>query len=191
MGNFMYYPLEAEATSYHRREDYNALGVRRADVVKEENEIDRLHRVYCAKIFAERKTAQEKRHLLSVDDFEYTKRYQFWEADDISDFKAMFKYFDSNGDGLIDFQEMNHMLNQLGEISSEEERYVVFEKIDVDKSKTIDFEEFLMFLDRVREEKSFETPFGKKLEGIVKHGAQQINNVRQMSVYRQIANGFF
>lgn len=191
MGNFMYYPLEAEASSYHRREDYNALGVRKATVVKEENEIDRLHRSYCSKIFSERKTVQHKRNLLDVSNFEYSNRYDEWSPDDISNFKAIFQYFDLNCDGLIDAQEMNIVLNRYGNTSRENDRTEFFNDADEDHSRLIDFDEFLVFLDSNRQKQTEASDVGKSFDEIVTQGAQQIQKIRQTTVYRQIANGFF
>ena len=190
MGNFFSYPLEAEAASYHRRQDYNSLGIRKADVVKEENEIDRLHRTYCAEIFGERKLASEKSLLLTVDNKTYSKRFPQWRLDDISDLKIQFTIFDPNCDGLIDYRELNIVLDMYGEDSTPEERYKCFQEFDLDDSGTIDFEEFLTMVTLLSKAKKMNTT-AENINTIVRRGAEHSKQIRKMSVREQMINGLF
>lgn len=191
MGNFMQYQLQPEAISYHRQQDYNALGERKSDVVKDENEIDLLHRTYCADIFSQRKHINEKRKLLTdVSDEAYAKRFPQWEPEDIGDFKVQFEIFDLNRDGLIDYKEMNMVLDEFGEVSSPEDRWKYFKEIDLDASKTIDFEEFLLVLNKLQQAAG-QGKAGGTIGNIIAKGAHQVKNLRRMSVYKQLTNGLF
>lgn len=188
MGNFFYYPLKPEAISYHRPQDYNALGVRKTDVVKDENEIDLLHRTYCAEIFSQRESINEKRKLLTeVSDEAYARRFPQWESEDIGDYKIQFEIFDLNRDGLIDFKEMNLVLDEFGESSDEDDRLRYFKEIDLDGSNTVDFEEFLLVLSKLQASGRAADNIGN----IVTKGAHQVKNLRRMSVYKQLTNGLF
>ena len=190
MGNFFYYPLEAEATSYHRRQDYNSLGVRKATIIREDNEIDKLHRNYCSEIFMTRKTSSEKRLLLTLEDETYAQRYPQWNVDDISNFKVQFQLFDMNADGLIDFRELAFVLDHVGENSRPDERSICFDEIDLDGTGTIDFEEFLVILSWLQREEST-TKTGGNIGYIITRGASQVNQIRKMSVFKQLVNGIF
>ena len=190
MGNFFYYPLEAEATSYHRRQDYNALGIRKANVVKEENEIDKLHRGYCADLFLQRRELNDKRLLLTTDDEEYAEKYPQWEPDTISDLKIAFQLFDLNRDGLIDLREMAIVLDYFGEDSPLEERMLCFQEIDVDHSGMIDFEEFLGIVSWLQKAE-ITNRTGENIGIIVDITSTQAQRIRQMSVPRQISHGIF
>jgi len=187
----MYYPLQPEAICYHRQQDYNALGERKSNVVRQENEIDLLHRTYCADIFSQRKHINEKRKLLTdVSDEAYAKRFPQWDAEDIGDFKVQFEIFDLNRDGLIDFKEMNMVLDEFGEASDEEERMKYFHEIDLDNSNTVDFEEFLLVMNKLKTAAA-SSKAGGNIGNIVTKGAHQVKKLRRMSVYKQLTNGLF
>ncbi|CAK8678869.1 unnamed protein product [Clavelina lepadiformis] len=177
-----------EAISYHRRQDYDSLGQRKSNVIKDENEIDLLHRTYCADIFSQRKQINEKRLLLTqVSDEAYAKRFPQWEPDDIGDYKIQFEIFDLNCDGLIDFKEMNQVLDEFGEPSEEEDRLKYFKEIDLDHSNSVDFEEFLLVVSKLQASSAPGTSIGN----IVAKGAKQVKELRRMSVYKQLTNGLF
>nr|XP_009860431.1 uncharacterized protein LOC104266302 [Ciona intestinalis] len=191
MGNMFYYPLEPEAISYHRPQDYNSLGKRKSDIKKDENEIDLLHRTYCADIFSQRKNINQKRKMLTdVSDEDYAKRFPQWEAEDIGDYKVQFEIFDLNRDGLIDFKEMNMVLDEFGESSDEQDRIKYFRQIDLDDSNSVDFEEFLLVLNKLQQAAGLNKAAGN-IGNIVTQGAHQVKELRRMSVYKQLTNGLF
>merc|ERR1711881_691418 len=118
MGQYMSYPLQQEVICYHRRQDYDHCGNKK-DIPEEINELDRLHREFCEDIFKQRMKTSERRKLLTeVSDESYAKRFLNWDAEDIGDFKIQFEVFDLNRDGLIDFKEMNMVLNTFGDLST-------------------------------------------------------------------------
>ena len=190
MGNLFSYPLEAEATSYHRRQDYNSLGVRKTAIVKEENEIDKLHRKYCTDMFQHRKNDSAKRLFLTIEEEAYVAHHPQWDTDDIAELKLMFEIFDMNCDGLVDFRELAFVLDNVGENSRSDERVLCFEEIDLDKTGTIDFEEFLVVLSFLQKADS-STKTGRNIAQFVVRGANHIKQLRKISVYRQLCQGVF
>ncbi len=61
----------------------------------------------------------------------------------IVEFKEAFHIFDKDGDGLITTKELGTVMRSLGQNLSEDELKAIIEEVDVDKSGTIDFQEFL------------------------------------------------
>lgn len=56
--------------------------------------------------------------------------------------KAIFDYFDDDGDGLITFKELDAMMKSLGKNLPEAQLLDLIEEIDRDGSGTISFDEF-------------------------------------------------
>lgn len=190
MGNLLSYPLGEENVTYHRPCDYNAFGERKQDVKKEENEIDLLHRSHCEEIFAQRRSSKmRKTFLTDVSNEDYAKRFPQWSSEDIGDYKIQFEIFDLNRDGVIDFKEMNSVLDEFGEFSDPEDRRRCFTEMDVDDSGTIDFEEFLQVMVKLLE--SGREKNAERLSNIVTRGAHHVAKLRRMSVYKQLTNGLF
>lgn len=187
----MSYPLQAKAISYHRPQDYNAFGERRTDITSEENEIDLLHRSHCEEIFQQRHSNNLRRRMLTeVSDEDYAKRFHQWTSEDIGDFKIQFEIFDLNRDGVIDFKEMNNVLDEFGESSKPNDRWGCFSEMDTDQSGTIDFEEFLMVMMKLQQADS-KSRADENISNIVARGAEQVAKLRRMSVYKQLTNGLF
>ena len=61
----------------------------------------------------------------------------------IAEFKEAFQIFDKNGDGSITTKELGTVMRSLGQNPSDDEIKGMIEKVDLDKSETIDFKEFL------------------------------------------------
>ncbi|XP_072033024.1 uncharacterized protein [Amphiura filiformis] len=70
------------------------------------------------------------------------KNYKHWNRVDLEDMKYQFISYDLNHDGLIDFPELEKVLDELGDTTSHELRRKIFDEIDVDGSDSVDFEEF-------------------------------------------------
>merc|ERR1719342_464423 len=167
MGQYMSYPLQQEVICYHRRQDYDHCGNKK-QIADEVNELDLLHRQFCADIFKQRMKTSERRKLLTdVSNDSYAARFPNWDHEDIGDFKIQFEVFDLNRDGLIDFKELN-----------------------IDDANAIDFEEFLQLLYSLQTTTA-KNEFGGNLGNIVTRGAQQVKTLRRMSVYKQLTNGMF
>jgi calmodulin len=61
----------------------------------------------------------------------------------IAEFKEAFQIFDKDGDGSITTKELGTVMRSLGQNPSDDEIKAMIEEVDVDKSETIDFKEFL------------------------------------------------
>ncbi|XP_072971799.1 calmodulin-1-like [Typha angustifolia] len=61
----------------------------------------------------------------------------------ICEFQEAFLLFDRNGDGYISLEELNTVLQSLGQNPTNEELHDMIKEVDVDGNGTIDFEEFL------------------------------------------------
>nr|XP_039268086.1 calmodulin-like protein 10 [Styela clava] len=189
MGNLMSYPLQPEIISYHRPQDYNSFGERK-NIPKEENVIEKLHYAHLEEVFASRQNSNTRRKLLDVSDEEYAKKFPQWSPAEISNFKAQFLIFDSNRDGILDFIEMNSVLDEFGESSKPNERWRCFNSMDIDHSGTVDFEEFLIVISRLQRADK-KDPVEENILNIVTRGARQVAKLRNMSVSQQIADGLF
>ncbi|XP_030277973.1 troponin C, skeletal muscle-like isoform X1 [Sparus aurata] len=64
----------------------------------------------------------------------------------ISEFKAAFDMFDTDGGGDISTKELGTVMRMLGQNPSREELDAIIEEVDEDGSGTIDFEEFLVMM---------------------------------------------
>merc|ERR1711918_109343 len=63
-------------------------------------------------------------------------------------FKEAFQLFDADGTGSIDNKELGACLRALGQSPSDKELSTMIDEVDLDKSGTIDFGEFLLLLTR-------------------------------------------
>lgn len=114
-------------------------------------------------------------------------RFPHWTDEMILDLKAQFQTFDINLDGLIDFQELGHVLNELGDTSDEAARRRYFEELDEDGSGAIDFEEYLALIDAVLSGKSKLNKIGQ----LCQSGSENAQKLRQLSIVQQIDHGLF
>ncbi|XP_004070337.4 troponin C, skeletal muscle [Oryzias latipes] len=64
----------------------------------------------------------------------------------ITEFKAAFDMFDTDGGGDISTKELGTVMRMLGQNPSREELDAIIEEVDEDGSGTIDFEEFLVMM---------------------------------------------
>lgn len=70
----------------------------------------------------------------------YKKDFPNITEQELMDLKMQFQTFDLNMDGLIDYNELGQVLDDLGDKSSIERRRQYFEDMDADGSGAIDFE---------------------------------------------------
>ncbi|PLB53972.1 calmodulin [Aspergillus steynii IBT 23096] len=74
----------------------------------------------------------------------------------ICEFKRAFSLFDNDGDGQITRNELGVAMRTLGLNPSESELQDMIDEVDVDKSGTIDFPEFLTMMARRTKEQDLE-----------------------------------
>uniref|UniRef100_A0A3Q2QNV1 Troponin C, skeletal muscle n=1 Tax=Fundulus heteroclitus TaxID=8078 RepID=A0A3Q2QNV1_FUNHE len=70
----------------------------------------------------------------------------------LSEFKAAFDLFDTDGGGDISTKELGTVMRMLGQNPTREELDEIIEEVDEDGSGTIDFEEFLVMMVRLLKE---------------------------------------
>ncbi|MBN3306262.1 TNNC2 protein, partial [Amia calva] len=70
----------------------------------------------------------------------------FLSEEQISEFKAAFDMFDTDGGGDISTKELGTVMRMLGQNPTREELDAIIEEVDEDASGTIDFEEFLVMM---------------------------------------------
>jgi len=70
----------------------------------------------------------------------------------LSEFKAAFDIFDTDGGGDISTAELGTVMKMLGQNPSREELDEIIEEVDEDGSGSIDFEEFLVMMVRLLKE---------------------------------------
>jgi len=114
-------------------------------------------------------------------------RYPQWSYEQIMDLKAQFQTFDLNQDGLIDFQELCAVLDELGDRSNSESRRQYFEELDEDGSGAVDFDEYLTLVHSVLSGNSSLNTIGQ----LCKNGTENAQRLRQLSIIQQIDYGLF
>eukprot|EP00753_Platysulcus_tardus_P019623 PLAT7369.1.p1 GENE.PLAT7369.1~~PLAT7369.1.p1 ORF type:complete len:625 (+),score=349.20 PLAT7369.1:83-1957(+) len=78
---------------------------------------------------------------------------------EVEEFKSHFKAFDTDGNGSIDDGELKTILHTLGEAVEDDEVRRMIAEVDLDRSGTVDFGEFLAMMNNMRGGK--ETAFAK------------------------------
>ncbi|KAL4929883.1 uncharacterized protein BDV17DRAFT_260291 [Aspergillus undulatus] len=68
--------------------------------------------------------------------------------EEIDQFKEVFSGFDKDGNGDIDAKELGEVMRSLGQAPTEAELQDIIDELDVDRTGTIDFEEFLILMSR-------------------------------------------
>eukprot|EP00163_Fabomonas_tropica_P029285 TRINITY_DN622_c0_g1_i1.p1 TRINITY_DN622_c0_g1~~TRINITY_DN622_c0_g1_i1.p1 ORF type:complete len:164 (-),score=67.66 TRINITY_DN622_c0_g1_i1:228-719(-) len=77
---------------------------------------------------------RSKKNGFDVDDF---------TEEQMAEFHTAFNLFDKDGDGTISQDELKHVLKTLGQNPSKKEVMAMMKEIDVDRSGSIDFPEFV------------------------------------------------
>jgi len=103
---------------------------------------------------AEAVRAEEERNLgEAVNNFVMNAAQDAWKGNDelttsqVSAYKELFDLFDANGDGSISIDELGHVFRiHLGKALADDDLCKIVEQVDVDQSKTIEFNEFLALM---------------------------------------------
>jgi len=107
-----------------------------------------------ARLEAEAVRAEEERNLgEAVNNFVMNAAQDAWKGNDelttsqVSAYKELFDLFDANGDGSISIDELGHVFRiHLGKALADDDLCKIVEQVDVDQSKTIEFNEFLALM---------------------------------------------
>ncbi|OJJ59963.1 hypothetical protein ASPSYDRAFT_44365 [Aspergillus sydowii CBS 593.65] len=68
--------------------------------------------------------------------------------DQISQYRDVFKIFDKDGNGDISAEELGEVMRSLGQNPTETELKDMVDELDLDRTGTIDFDEFLVMMSR-------------------------------------------
>ena len=77
-----------------------------------------------------------------------TDRTPELNEEQILEFKEAFKMFDKDGGGSIDVDELGDAMRALGQDPDPEELQAMVDEVDEDGSGEIDFEEFLLMMEK-------------------------------------------
>ncbi|KAL2827217.1 hypothetical protein BDW59DRAFT_58662 [Aspergillus cavernicola] len=69
-------------------------------------------------------------------------------AEQIAQFKEVFAVFDKDGTGDITASELGEVMRSLGQNPTDTELQDIIDELDVDRTGTIDFDEFLIMMSR-------------------------------------------
>ncbi|KAL2814472.1 hypothetical protein BJX63DRAFT_199611 [Aspergillus granulosus] len=69
-------------------------------------------------------------------------------ADQIAQFREVFAVFDKDGTGDITATELGEVMRSLGQNPTDTELQDIIDELDVDRTGTIDFDEFLILMSR-------------------------------------------
>ncbi|KAL4940770.1 hypothetical protein BDV06DRAFT_213222 [Aspergillus oleicola] len=72
--------------------------------------------------------------------------------EEIEQYREVFSVFDKDGNGDIDAHELGEVMRSLGQAPTEEELQDIIDELDVDRTGTIDFNEFLILMSRKAKE---------------------------------------
>ncbi|XP_031551458.1 calmodulin-related protein-like [Actinia tenebrosa] len=193
MGCAPSYPISTSPILFNPIYLFEATGHRRKNIRElDDTEFKRIQAQYWSKLIEERKKMalnRRKFQEMGEKDFQtLAEEFPKFDMSDILDLRLQFQTFDINQDGIIDFNELMQVLDDLGDNSDEKIREEYFQQIDVDGSGAIDFEEFLGLIHKLRSET--EDEFGK-LGSLCRRGTDNIQRVRQLSVTEQMQTGLF
>ncbi|XP_020916673.2 probable calcium-binding protein CML23 [Exaiptasia diaphana] len=193
MGCAPSYPIARVPVLYELPYLYDTSGKRRENIGKlDDTEFKKIQAQYWSKLIEERKKiALNKRKFQEMGEKDFqtlTNEFPRFDMSDILDLRLQFQSFDVNQDGIIDFNELMQVLDDLGDHSDAETRQEYFQQIDVDGSGAIDFEEFLGLIHKLRSEAEDELG---QLGNLCKRGTDNIQRVRKLSVAQQMQTGLF
>ncbi|KAI8646221.1 hypothetical protein BD408DRAFT_410404 [Parasitella parasitica] len=69
----------------------------------------------------------------------------------LSEYRESFSLFDKDGNGVIDIKELGQVMRSLNRKPTEEELKDMINEVDADENGTIDFDEFLTIVSRMKE----------------------------------------
>ncbi|KAI8967427.1 putative calmodulin [Mycotypha africana] len=73
-----------------------------------------------------------------------------FNKEQIDEIRESFNLFDKNGDGTIDINELSQVMRNLGQEASDAEVKDMIKEVDADNNGTIDFQEFLTIMSRMK-----------------------------------------
>merc|ERR1712099_32937 len=188
-------PISFNPTSY-----YTCTGQRRTDDYSSDTtEFHKLQERYWEPLIRDRNLDQEAKEKFRQGGKEmyetYKKDFPNITEQELMDLKLQFQTFDLNMDGLIDYNELGQVLDDLGDKSSQTRRKQYFDDMDADGSGAIDFEEFLHLIDSISASKyDVDNPQDqdKKDIGLLCNvGKQNLHTLRQLSLDEKLNNNLF
>ncbi|CAH1800795.1 unnamed protein product [Owenia fusiformis] len=201
MGNIISFPVVNPPITFEMDTDFAPTGERIVEKKRRTNRFERITEDFFQYLLEERaEIIKAKQKFLEVDMEAILARYPRWTADDIQDYKTQFQTFDPNLDGLIDFNELCSVLDELGDKTTTATRRKYFDQVDVDRSNGIDFEEFLELIWVVSKPKDPELDSdeeaeneeaGNQLGELCLKGGETAQRVRRLSVVQQMQQGLF
>ncbi|XP_055341281.1 uncharacterized protein LOC129590205 isoform X4 [Paramacrobiotus metropolitanus] len=205
MGLGLSFPISRQPVSYVLPEKFNTLGELRntEDAAEDEEQgesiYDGVHEAHLSEHHEERDRINIcVRKYIAVDYEEIMKKYPKLTREDIKDYQIEFKLLDLNQDGLLDFDELSQLLDNIGDNSNREKRQLLFQEIDVDNSGLLDFDEFLTLMDilagKPKTDQPEEGSLGARQNMMAEYfmRAGEINRrIRRMNLFDQITNKLF
>jgi len=195
MGNVIYFPIKREQSSYTDSTKCTSTGKRFANYngnVGPQNAFEEITEQFFHELLLKRQEVlRAKMKIKDMDMKKVREKYPLWTYEDLMDLKAQFQTFDINQDGLIDFEELCSVLEEIGDESTEQTRQDLFSEMDEDGSGGIDFEEYLTLLHTLTNGASAMMPASQCLGVLKQEGTENAQRVRKLSVAQQIQNGLF
>ncbi|XP_074637104.1 uncharacterized protein LOC141895222 [Acropora palmata] len=198
MGCSPSHPITRSPIIYEPNSFYSVTGTRKkyADFELGNTEFELIQEQYWNRLlFVRRQTALSKRKFLEMTEKDLkalAKQFSDLDEAEILDLKLQFQTFDLNQDGIIDYEELMQVLDDLGDRSGSHAREQYFREIDKDGSGAIDFEEFLALIQELRRTTD---PFAnnqvEQIGFLCKRGTDNIQRVRKLSVAKQFLVGLF
>ncbi|XP_077998749.1 uncharacterized protein LOC144451716 [Glandiceps talaboti] len=157
MGMKPSFPVYVEPILYEPQDHFTSTGRRR--VVNNRKMVVKYHltefqkinnQIYQDVVTQRRMTNFPKRKLHRVDFRKLHQKYPQWALENLSEFRVEFMAFDTDQDGLLNFEECCNTLTQLGNDSSHQVRDRLFyENVSMDFPEHVDFEEFVNMCDKL------------------------------------------
>ncbi|XP_068679858.1 troponin C, isotype alpha-like [Montipora foliosa] len=198
MGCAPSHPITRSPIIYEPNTCFNVTGTRKThgDFGLGNTEFQLIQEQYWDKLLYERRqTALTKRKFQEMGEKDFRAlidEFPDFNEGDILDLRLQFQTFDLNQDGIIDYQELMQVLDDLGDRSDHDVREQYFQQIDKDGSGAIDFEEFLALIHELRKtSESFGSNEYGQIGNLCKRGTDNIQRVRKLSVAKQLLIGLF
>lgn len=154
------------------------------------NPYEAIMQEFCAGMIQERKAVKRaKKRFQEATLRNIREKYPNWDDNFILDTKAKFQTFDTNQDGVIDFLELSQAMDEWGDTTATEARRKIFDHVNTDHSDGIDFEQFCVLVDNIKEKRDDEV--AEALAPIIDYGADGIHAMRQLYIEDQLYHGLF
>lgn len=186
MGSHMSYPLAATAFCYQL--PGKLTGSRDGDEQASGSDHYYLaHKPFWDKILQQRTNSNvAKRKFDEQSVAEYIRQYPEWNETDLITLRDQFLVFDQNEDGIIDYSELDQVLDKWGDTTDQSERVAYFAQIDNDDSDGVDFEEFLELAHNIL---TGSTDTASGFAKLYKERMAQKSACNRLSIAQQVAAG--